>query len=317
MRVSLIIPLRNEEPSFPALAATILAQTIQPFETIFVDGGSTDNTAQIVQRFCESHPQFKLVRQGPTMPGKARNIGAQHALGNWLAFTDGGIRLDKDWLKELIAAIKTDTLIVYGNYHPCAENFFTTCATIAYCAPLKTNAIRGKFIASSLVRKDIWDKAGGFPDWRAAEDIIFMEKAEEAANHKFAMAPKANVYWSLRPNLISTFKRFDLYSMYNVWAKQQKYWHYGVLRQYILLMAFVLLSIFHTPWWLLLILIFYGLRTLKRMWSHQLALGKKMFFQPLLYLQVFVITLVMDAATFSGWLKAIFNKKSIHQPSTA
>jgi hypothetical protein len=142
-----------------------------------------------------------------------------------------------------------------------------------------------------------------------------MRKAEQAANNKFAIAPKANVYWSLRTNLKTTFKRFDLYSKFNVWAKQQKYWHYGVLKQYICLALVIAFAVFHSIYWLLLIPVFYFLRTAKRIHMHKWEFGKTVLYNPAIYFQVFIISLIIDAATFSGWLKAIFNKSSLHQPS--
>ena len=44
--------------------------------------------------------------------------------------------------------------IVYGNYHPVTTRFFEKCAAISYVAPLQKNKIRGKFIASSLFKKE-------------------------------------------------------------------------------------------------------------------------------------------------------------------
>ena len=42
------------------------------------------------------------------------------------------------------------------------------------------DTIRSNFIASTLLKKELWAKAGGFPDWRAAEDLIFMENVNKS-----------------------------------------------------------------------------------------------------------------------------------------
>jgi glycosyltransferase involved in cell wall biosynthesis len=310
MEISLIIPLKNESASFQKLVGTILTQSLQPYEVIFVDGGSTDNTISLIEQVVANNPKFRLIKAGNAMPGKGRNIGATNATKEWLAFTDGGITLDKDWLQNLamVAESNPDTRIIYGNFSPLITNFFDKCAAISYVAPFVPGKIRGKFIASSLIKKEVWEKSKGFPDWRAAEDIIFMERAERVTGHKFYFAPSANVYWQLRQSIISTFKRFDLYSKYNVWAGQQKYWHYGVARQYALGTSFALLGIFHNSLWFLLIPAWVIARTVKRIFLHRYQFGFKPLFSPFVFFTVMFLIVLIDAATFTGWIKAIFQK---------
>src|SRR4030095_6826295 len=110
-----------------------------------------------------------------------RNIGASLAVTEWIAFTDAGIKLDRQWLENLVSKAKQnpEAGIVYGNFSPQLNSFFDKCASIAYIPPLRPGQIRTKSIATCLVKKEAWEKAGGFPDWRATEDLVFMEKVED------------------------------------------------------------------------------------------------------------------------------------------
>ena len=103
--------------------------------------------------------------------------------------------------------------------------------------------MRGPFIASALIHRDVWEAVGGFPDLRAAEDLIFMERINE---HRIMVgwASGATVAWRLQPTLARTYRRFVLYSKHNVWAGLQRDWHHGIARQY--LVAFPLSS-WHLP----------------------------------------------------------------------
>jgi len=49
IRLSIIIPARNEEENLPRLLRSISASVLQPAEVLVVDDGSTDNTAQVAK----------------------------------------------------------------------------------------------------------------------------------------------------------------------------------------------------------------------------------------------------------------------------
>lgn len=306
LKVSLVIPVYNESNSITDLLSSIKTQTFQPDEIIIVDGGSTDNTIEIVQNFCNITPHLQLIKAGRAMPGKGRNIGTASAKNDWIAYTDAGIKLKEDWLEVLAktAAEHPAADIIYGNYSPQINGFFAKCATIAYVSHHQHETIRGKAIISCLLKKEVWEKAGGFPDWRAAEDLFFMEKAE-AAGANIVSAPGAMVKWELQPNLSKTFKKFDLYSKYNVWAGRQRYWHYGVARQYFVLLPFIAAGILHTWYWLLALPAWILARSAKRIWMHRHQFGVMTLFNPAVVLMVSLILLVIDTATYSGWIKAL------------
>lgn len=318
MKVSLVIPIRNESDSIEVLIESIDRQTLQPDEVVLVDGGSTDSTMEIVERLALGNARLKLVKTGGATPGKGRNLGIEAARNDWIALTDAGIKLQENWLEELVKASDGADL-VYGNYSPDsgenvnaetqkrgdASSLFQKCAAFAYVPPQRAEGIRGKFIASSLIHKKVWEAVGGFPDLRAAEDLMFMEKAEEMG-FRANLAPCAMVYWSLRPDLASTFEKFVLYSKHNVWAGRQWDWHYGVLKQYFLLAPFLLLAGFHTWWWLLAFPLWLIARTTKRILMHRYEYGLAQLINPMVVLGVVFLVVVIDMATFVGWVQAMW-----------
>jgi glycosyltransferase involved in cell wall biosynthesis len=308
--VSLVIPVFNESSSIEALITSIDDQTRNPDEVILVDGGSTDDTVELAKRLVKGQDNYRIIEAGRAMPGKGRNIGAENAKYEWIAFTDAGIHLDKNWLEHLVKAVDDDAevSIIYGNYAPVIDSNFEKAAAITYVPPQRAGTIRSKSIVSCLLKKEVWQQAGGFPDLRATEDLIFLEKIE-TLGYKISFAPAAMAYWELRPDMISTFNKFKLYSVYNVWAGRQAHWHYGVARQYLLMMVFLTLAIFHSWIWILFIPAWFLARTAKRIIVYRYELGWKPLFNPLLFLTVTAINFSIDMATFSGWLKAVLTKK--------
>lgn len=311
LKISLVIPLFNEEETLEKLVESINRQTFPPDEVILVDGGSTDKTVEVFERFCAHNSIYKLVKTNRASPGKGRNIGVENARNQWIAFTDAGIALDKNWLAELAKIVETDPKIevVYGNSTPAINSFFDKIATFVYVAPLRKTGIRTRFIASSLIKKDVWQKVGGFPDLRAAEDLIFMEKIDEA-DFKTALAPAAMVFWQLRPTLRRTFEKFVLYSKHNVWINRQWDWHYGIARQYALMFPFVILAFLHNSWWLLVIAGWLFARTAKAILKHRYEFGWLPVFNPFIFFGTMFLISTIDLATIVGWIQAILYKKT-------
>ena len=124
--VSLVIPVYNESQTIARLIATIQSQCLQPDAIILVDGGSTDDTVQKIKSLTNTDHRYHIIEAGRAMPGKGRNIGTAQATTEWIAYTDAGITLHPDWLKELIltATNTPGAAIVYGNYSPEIKTFF-------------------------------------------------------------------------------------------------------------------------------------------------------------------------------------------------
>lgn len=82
---SVIIPTYNRATLLNRTLESVLAQTFKDFEVIVVDDGSTDNTASVTASY---QGKVRFFRQQNRGPGAARNLGAKHAAGRYLAFLD-------------------------------------------------------------------------------------------------------------------------------------------------------------------------------------------------------------------------------------
>lgn len=313
MHVSLVVPVRDEAATIDQLLSSLARQTRQPDEIVFVDGGSCDETvARLREAAAESSCTIRVVEAGEATPGRGRNVGISAATNDWIALTDAGNRLEPDWLERLVEVVETDPAVevVYGNFEPATDTFFESCAALAYPPPKQERPegrMRTPFIASSLLRREVWQKVGGFPDLRAAEDLIFME---EIARRGFRVAwtPRATVHWQLRPTLAATFRKFVLYSRHNVWAGRARHWHYGVARQYAVVFVFVLLAAAHSAWWLAGVALWLAARTFRSIERRREGLRLRRAYNPARFFGVMLIILTIDAATFVGWAQALLHR---------
>jgi glycosyltransferase involved in cell wall biosynthesis len=280
MRISVIVPVRNEERSIGALLESLLRQTLPPDEIVITDGGSTDATTAIIQKYIDRGAPVRLIRTTKALPGRARNLAAARALSEWLAFTDAGIKLDQRWLASLAAQVGDDEKIdvVYGSYQPVTDTLFKECAAISYVSPpaeIDGVLMRPRFIASSLMRRAAWEHVGGFPEHlRSAEDLLFMNQVE-AANFRTAYAPDALVQWDLQPNLWRTFKRFLVYARNNLRAGLGAQWQGPILTRYLVLVLLTLPALWFGRRWLLVPIVLWLLlllaRALVSIWRNRLV----------------------------------------------
>jgi glycosyltransferase involved in cell wall biosynthesis len=252
MKVSIVVPVRDEEHSIRELLDSLLAQTRPPDEIVITDGGSVDATPQIIEEYIRRGAPVRLIRAGAALPGRGRNLGAAQASHEWLAFTDAGIRLANNWLESLTSRAEADDSIdvVYGSWNPVTNTFFKQCAAIAYVPPPSHNGTRPRFIASTLLRREAWQKVKGFPeDLRSAEDLIFMDRVENAG-YRHVFEPRAQVHWDLRPTLWSTFKRFIVYSRNNIRAGLFRQWQSTILFRYGVLALIIIAALIIEPGWI-------------------------------------------------------------------
>jgi GT2 family glycosyltransferase len=95
--ISVIVPTWNEEKYLPSCLRSLANQSHrQPSEIIVVDGGSTDQTISIAEKYADK----VLVQKGQPV-GAARNKGAEAAKGDVLAFIDADTMASGHWLEEI------------------------------------------------------------------------------------------------------------------------------------------------------------------------------------------------------------------------
>lgn len=88
VKVSVIIPVYNEEKHLPECLESVIRQTLREIEIICVDDGSTDNSVHVIRGYCGKHPWIKLIAQENQGAGAARNRALLQAQGQFVCFLD-------------------------------------------------------------------------------------------------------------------------------------------------------------------------------------------------------------------------------------
>lgn len=304
MKISVVVPVKNEDYCIACLLDDLIRQTAPPDEIVITDGGSDDRTCDIIESYIsEGHP-ITLVRTDHAYPGTGRNLAIAYARNELIAMVDAGIRVESLWLEELLKPISRDPSIdvVYGNYVPMRHSLFQECAAVVYvAAPVRIDGrlMRHHSVASCLIRKRVWEEIGGFPDLRVGEDLIFMDRIEQGC-YRVAYAPGAVVHWYIRTGFRKTYRYFSMASLLAIRGGFWRIWHRGILRMYALGSVFLVLGFVHTRLWWLGLVIAALARTLKLLLAKREDHSVLWTLNPSRLFHVFVIMLTVDLATFTG-----------------
>jgi len=169
---SIIIPVYNGDKYLQRCLESILAQTYENFEIVFVDDGSTDKSAEIIESFEDS--RVRLIRQRNQGVSAARNAGIRESIYPFVAFLDSDDEWCPDHLETLAFLIaqyedggvySTGFKLEYEDGSPPVEIFVDTKKeSWMVCEdPFPAWSVAAVSIPSnSAVRKDVLKEAGGF-----------------------------------------------------------------------------------------------------------------------------------------------------------
>ena len=166
--ISIIIPVLNEERALPVTLQHVFTQTGE-FEVIVVDGGSTDNTLDIVSE--NSRIQLLTATAGRASQMYA---GAQQASGDWLLFLHADTRLPEDALLTL-EQLSSD--VQAGGFKHLFSGQAWSLRLISWLDNIRcrwTRIIYGD--QAMFVRRALFNELGMFPNEPILEDVLFSEQ---------------------------------------------------------------------------------------------------------------------------------------------
>ena len=109
---SIVVPAYNSSGVIEETIGSLLSQSFHDYEIIIVDDGSADNTQEVLSRYAQRIHILRQVNQGPEV---ARNLGIQHAKGEYVVSFDSDDILYPDALRvyyETIQYFKCPPLIL-------------------------------------------------------------------------------------------------------------------------------------------------------------------------------------------------------------
>lgn len=204
--LSIIIPVYNIKNYIAFTLNSVVNQTFHDFEVICVDDGSIDESADILDKYGAADKRFKIIHKVNGGVSSARNLGLDHASGEWIVFVDGDDALREDGLEIIYNAIHDNPsvdIVAYGvkfvdsisNYDLLKqekENLVdvTTCnPTVPFCALNHYTVWSSAFKLNML-------QGLRFSNLKNGEDQLFYNHAVLKSQNYLEI--KANLYYYLQ-----------------------------------------------------------------------------------------------------------------------
>jgi len=212
--VSILMAVRNEARFLPAALASLQRQTLQDWELVVVDDGSTDTTPAILQQAAAADARIRLIRQPPDGLVAALNRGLAGCRAGLVARMDGDDICHPRRLEEQVAFLRRH-----------ADIDLVACRVRHFPRPAIRGGMRAyeqwqnSLLEPEAIATDIWvespfahpsvcyrrrrvETLGGYRERPWAEDYDLWLRMH-LAGCRFARLPGIRLFWRDRPDRLT------------------------------------------------------------------------------------------------------------------
>ena len=216
MTVAVCATVMNEAGEAASLVASLQEQDVAADEIVIVDGGSSDGTFEVLCAAADGDPRFTLRRVPGTNISAGRNVAIGATQAPLVAVTDAGLRRSPDWLRSLVTAVQDEPLAAgsYGYVLAAPETTFEA-ALGAVALPLAPQIDPARYPPSSgsaLFQREWLQRVGGYPEWLAHGEDLWLDRAIWRAGGWFRHAPGADVAIRPRSTIAAFARQYFLYA---------------------------------------------------------------------------------------------------------
>lgn len=231
MKYSFIVPVYNRPDEVDELLDSLTRQTLTGFEVIVVEDGSAVPCAEVCRKYAD-RLDLHYFDKPNSGPGQSRNYGVERALGEYVIILDSDVVLPEDYLQAVDDELRRSPADAFGGPDSAHPSFTDTQKAISYSMTsfFTTGGIRGgkkkldKFYPRSFnmgVRREVYQRLGGFSRMRFGEDIDFSIRIFKAGC-RCRLFPEAWVWHKRRTDFRKFFRqvynsgiaRINLYKKY-------------------------------------------------------------------------------------------------------
>lgn len=183
LSVSVVVPAYDEAAHLGRLLESLRHQDTSPHEVIVADDGSRDATAEVAER-----ARAVVLRLPHRGPAAAKNAGAARATGDVLVFLDADMHCAPGFLGRMVAPIEAGEAIgtfTREIYLANPENRWARAYATLRWSPrdrLLPADFPDRWTQFRAIRRDAFERAGGFADVGYGEDLTLAERLGELAH---------------------------------------------------------------------------------------------------------------------------------------
>jgi len=228
-RISVVIPVRNEERHIPAVLDALRNQDYPSdlFEIVVADGMSTDRTAEIVAQYAlQPGASVRLVQNPAMLSSAGRNLGVAASKGEVIVFIDGHCHIpNQNLLKNVCRLFVETSADILCRPQPLdfpTNSFLQNIIAAARASWLghgrDSTIYSSQFegwvdpsSAGAIYRRSVFEQFGNFDEtFDACEDVEFNYRLHQAGLKAY-ISPELTVLYEPRKTLSSLFRQMMRY----------------------------------------------------------------------------------------------------------
>jgi glycosyltransferase involved in cell wall biosynthesis len=212
LTITITLPVYNGMPYLKDAVASVLRQTYTDFRFLIIDDGSTDDSAAYLKSLTD--PRIRLIARENRGLGTTLNQLFSESTTDYVARMDSDDVCDPDRIKTVMAFLEDNSDVVMVG---CDQAFLVGLKTMnAAPRPTDHESIRRQLLIKRpgilhptiVVRRDAWERVGGYRLGGAGEDLDFCLRMCDAG--RVANIPAILYYYRLHAVSLSSSRRQDV-----------------------------------------------------------------------------------------------------------
>lgn len=217
--ISVIVPVYNSEKTLNRCVDSILSQTFSDFELLLVDDGSTDYSGMMCNDYALKDHRVHVFHKKNGGVSSARNLGLDHANGQWITFCDSDDYVDDNWLSTFVKHCKKNVeLVVQSTGISNKTTYSSFEGTVSDFLESFYDANIIGYVWNKLFRKDIivTDRLHFDESLTFLEDETFVCKYLQHINH-VTFIPKITYHYEI-PDFRNKYKGDNFEPYYTIYG---------------------------------------------------------------------------------------------------
>jgi len=190
--ISVILPTFNRGTYLENAVQSVIAQSVDNWELIIVDDGSSDNTFEALDPYICRFSNIRYLKHRNRKPALSRNAGIQASFGRYITFLDSDDHYLVDHLETRMDILNEyENVSLLSGGFLCDENIrVKDCKNTGKLIHIRECTLGGTFFG----KREIFFALEGFRDLEYAEDADLWERAASQFSVKKIEDPKTYVY---------------------------------------------------------------------------------------------------------------------------
>ncbi len=228
-RISIIIPVRNEERFLAECLESILANDVpkESYEILVADGLSEDGTREVAESFRKIHPALKVIENPERIASTALNRGLREACGDIVIRIDGHGQVAPDFIRKSVETLERvpEAGCAGGNIEPRGKSFMGNVIALAQASFFgggggswyrgrKAGAVDTVFNAA--YRRSVFERVGFFDETLVRDQDDEFNYRLRQAGYKIYFNPEIRGHYYSRESLGKLAKQYLQYGFWKV-----------------------------------------------------------------------------------------------------